>query len=540
MVIISTSFLWTQNIILSESVCDFGNILSNETNEFPLTITNTSSINLNLQITFSNSEFSVQNNEFFLEAGNSETIDIQFIGVQNIQYNELMYLTDEENGLSKCVNLLAVVHHSNSFYSSTYNLYDNNLKNELTSLVENHTNLGYNTARDRMFDTIDNVNGTIECVYTGLVINAENRTQAQNQGFNTEHTWPQSMGATGAAKSDLFHLYPTEGNANSVRGSYPFGDAVSNITWQEGGSKRGNNSSGSIVFEPRDIHKGNCARSMFYFSLVYSNPNNFLNSQEATLREWSVLDMVDTKEIDRNNDIEYYQNNRNPFIDYPSFLDRIYSISTNSVTPQNADYFSPLNSLNFGISAVNLQDTLFFVISNQGNANLLLNDISVNDPHFVIGDYQTSITSGTFQYIPIVFSSDSINNFSGELSISTNDGSYNYEMTASTSLTGNTDIVEDFKRNKITVFPNPFFFNNNRSEISIDFSIEKPGFVEINAYDIKGRLVERIFSGKKFNQNNSIQWNAKSNNSQKISSGIYFIIMQTETQKTAEKIMIIK
>lgn len=79
-----------------------------------------------------------------------------------------------------------------------------------------------------MFETIDDYGGdTIECVYTGRKIRATNRTEAQNQNFNTEHTWPQSFfNELEPMRSDLYHLYPTDETANNVRSNFDFGRAL--------------------------------------------------------------------------------------------------------------------------------------------------------------------------------------------------------------------------------------------------------------------------------------------------------------------------
>ncbi|PTM13090.1 MAG: hypothetical protein DA443_05895, partial [Bacteroidetes bacterium] len=87
----------------------------------------------------------------------------------------------------------------------------------------------YNSARDEMYTYIDNINGFIECVYSGDTIpinpnSSSPRSDAYNQGFNAEHTWPQSLGAgEGDAKSDLHHLRPARGDVNSSRGNMAFG-----------------------------------------------------------------------------------------------------------------------------------------------------------------------------------------------------------------------------------------------------------------------------------------------------------------------------
>ena len=45
--------------------------------------------------------------------------------------------------------------------------------------------------------------------------------------------------------------------------------------------------------------------------------------EEAILRQWHKEDPVDDLERTRNNRVEGYQGNRNPFIDRPELVDRI-------------------------------------------------------------------------------------------------------------------------------------------------------------------------------------------------------------------------
>jgi endonuclease I len=46
-------------------------------------------------------------------------------------------------------------------------------------------------------------------------------------------------------------------------------------------------------------------------------------NEEETLRQWNKEDPVDAKEMARNDRIENFQHNRNPFVDCPEFIDRI-------------------------------------------------------------------------------------------------------------------------------------------------------------------------------------------------------------------------
>jgi endonuclease I len=162
----------------------------------------------------------------------------------------------------------------------------------------------------------------------------------EGQCYNREHSFPQSWfgGSVLPMHTDLFHLYPTDGYVNNRRANYPFGE-VSNATWtSQNGSKVGNNSislvTTALCSNPIDAYKGDFARSCFYMSVRYYEQDNswpgspMTNGSQlkpwalALMMEWHENDPVSTKETNRNNAVYAIQQNRNPFIDYPEFVDR--------------------------------------------------------------------------------------------------------------------------------------------------------------------------------------------------------------------------
>jgi hypothetical protein len=183
-----------------------------------------------------------------------------------------------------------------------------------------HRGLSYTEARRALFGRIDNIGGQVEGVYTGTKVTTSDIPPGDL--MNTEHTWPQSRGAdTGDPESDIHHLFPTIPAANSSRSALHFGEVVTGQTWSEGGSARGEDSKGRSVFEPRDVHKGNVARAMFYFAIAY---DFFIpDYEEDVLRQWHADDPVDERERLRNSLIEEAQRSRNHFVDYPTLVDRI-------------------------------------------------------------------------------------------------------------------------------------------------------------------------------------------------------------------------
>ena len=225
----------------------------------------------------------------------------------------------------------------------------NTRTNLFNFLINNYTTsntLSYNNARDVMYSIIDLRNdNTLKGIYTNYTItidpSQDPRPQTNALNMNCEHSWPQSMGASGSPqKSDMHHLYPTRGNVNSSRGNKPFDEINDDQTdkwWRldyyetsipnqfiDEFSEVDNDNE---KFEPREDVKGNIARSMFYFYTIYNDVanQNFFDIQKDILYEWHKQDPVDEIELSRTYAIAGYQNNiPNPFVLDSSLVKRIW------------------------------------------------------------------------------------------------------------------------------------------------------------------------------------------------------------------------
>lgn len=207
-----------------------------------------------------------------------------------------------------------------SIQSYANSLSEAEIKIELNKRVTlPHRPLSYKEANIDLFTIVDNHQGVVCSVYSPSVCLATS-TVPSPKVMNIEHTWPQSEGARGIAKSDLHHLFATTSSSNSMRSSLPF-CIVTVVKWQADQSKRGLNSFGEHCFEPPAKHRGNVARALFYFSIRYNAPIDA--NQEHFLRQWHKEDPVDADEIERNQSIFKYQNNTNPFIDNQEYVDLI-------------------------------------------------------------------------------------------------------------------------------------------------------------------------------------------------------------------------
>lgn len=216
------------------------------------------------------------------------------------------------------------------------------LVNQLRSLYSPQRSLGYNQGRDLLYSTIDNQDGILEGIYSGYQIELRNssspRRDAYNQGINAEHVWPQSLGATGNARSDLHHLFPSRIRVNGVRGSFPFGEINDSQTerWFVDNQEIRATPTTDIDdysesrngrFEPREIKKGDVARAIFYFYTIYRSQADagFFRQQQQTLCQWHQQDPADEIEVERSLAIaNSRQGNQNPFILDPTLAARTY------------------------------------------------------------------------------------------------------------------------------------------------------------------------------------------------------------------------
>lgn len=192
---------------------------------------------------------------------------------------------------------------------------------------------------------------------------------AEGQGWNREHMMPQSTFYSNYPMySDLFYVVPTDARINQLRSNYPYGMVGNTIYYTFSNSSRiGNCAIPGIsytgrVYEPINEFKGDIARSLLYFAVRYegklgtfnfnnnANPVSDTNPLDGTeersydpaylsmLMQWHQQDPVSQREIDRNNSVYAIQNNRNPFIDNPSWVSAIWSQTPDAVAPQ-----APLN-----------------------------------------------------------------------------------------------------------------------------------------------------------------------------------------------------
>lgn len=279
--------------------------------------------------------------------------------------------------------------------------------------------------------------------------------------MNREHSVPKSWWKVGndveytPAYSDMWNLYPSDGEANMAKSNYPLG-IVQTATFDNNATKvgipvYGYGGGASCVFEPADEYKGDFARSFFYMACVYDDISwqprynwMFVKSSYPTLQpwayemllQWARQDKVSQKEILRNNAVELSQGNRNPFIDFPELAEYIWGTRTSEVfriseqggqvTPPitgDPELILPVNDewLDFGEVAVKGSGTAWLKLKGSNFTSPLSLRIGGNDKDVFILSTR-SIPASTINIageylLPILYNPTSEGDHSATLSI---------------------------------------------------------------------------------------------------------------------------
>jgi endonuclease I len=220
-------------------------------------------------------------------------------------------------------------------------------------IKKNHIKLNYNQVWTAMLITDEDPYNSenVILLYTGKSI-AKNKNSSlilnrNNQdAWNREHVWSKSHGFKKESQfgfTDLHHLKPADASINTLKSNNDFDNGGYSV--QDGDIVTDNNLVKNVSWEPRSEIKGDVARMMFYMDIRYESEdenmpdlilvdrvNTYSKEKEinneygklCTLYEWHQNDLVDTQEIKRNNDIYEFQGNRNPFIDHPEWVEKIY------------------------------------------------------------------------------------------------------------------------------------------------------------------------------------------------------------------------
>ena len=240
------------------------------------------------------------------------------------------------------------------YYASAEGLTGPALKSALHDIVDGHTIVAYDGGDSfqalRSLDQDPNNSSRVLTVYSGT---SEPKFADGGLTWNREHCWPRGYGisATGtgasADESDLFNLRACLEGVNQARGDRIYDNASTNHPTDPAVAPAGApqclydaNSGQGGLWTPRPSEKGDLARAMFYMAVRYDgsdagtvdlelgeapNASQAVFGNLKTLLQWHLDDPVSTEERRRNDLIhDNYQGNRNPFVDRPEFVAKIF------------------------------------------------------------------------------------------------------------------------------------------------------------------------------------------------------------------------
>ncbi len=246
-----------------------------------------------------------------------------------------------------------------TYYQQANGLSAEELKEALYQIVSNHVVFPYTSSSTDTWDILQQSDqdptehNNMILVYTGRSQDKgyrdgsgnysqyENGNGTQSNSWNREHVWPKSHGFPDDddnAYTDVHNLKPCDRSVNSSRGTKDF---------DFGGSQH-NEANDCLTdtdsWEPPDYVKGDIARILFYMVIRYDpgfdhnnnsfdlelvdyttpNNNDPILGKLSSLIQWHNDDPVDDFEINRNEIIFGFQENRNPFIDHPNLVNYIW------------------------------------------------------------------------------------------------------------------------------------------------------------------------------------------------------------------------
>lgn len=286
----------------------------------------------------------IGNSRVIYSGANNTNIDFDNI-VANTNYSVRVF---SFNGYGNFVNYLTSSPLTQSLttpglnegsYYGTLTSADTQLVEKLRAIVRPHRQIYYSNFASYIinnFEAHDTVDGKqiLSCFYSGY--NYKYTPPFKFDTMSREHCYPSSwMGESSQDSfnySDLHILFPVNQNkVNAVRSNYPMND-LKTVTTSFFGGKFGTDSSGEFAYEPRDFAKGTVARANFYVCATYNRPgkaftiptdNQFLgmNQDQNVLKRWNKKFPPTNWEIARTEYIAQssVQNNRNPFIDHPTW-----------------------------------------------------------------------------------------------------------------------------------------------------------------------------------------------------------------------------
>ena len=279
---------------------------------------------------------------------------------------------------------------------------------------------------------------------------------------------------------------------------------------------------------------------LFFYTLFY---NNFPIFEEVIIDSFPAThSYIDDMDNNGYNDLVLFAHNF--ILEIPSFMKILYNCGDNTFVDGDTLSF-PCGAYIQNINDFNNDDYPDLVYTqgswDDNNENIFVcfnnQDGTFNEPDsFYIGTPQWfKISSDDFdnnEYQDIAVTGYYYNETSHGVRILFNDGTGSFVDEPQVSVDNYQLTMTNYQ---LTNFPNPF-----NPSTTVKFSLEDEGFVKLNIYDIKGRLVKELTNQKNKGGENNVIWNGKDGNNKCCSSGIYLMNLKVKpkSRKTSKLILL--
>ncbi len=438
--------------------------------------------------------------------------------------------------------ILYTISFAQNDYPTTNNLFGSELEHELHKLTRRHIRFSYTSSSTdvwnilRVSDADTTNSNNVILIYTQYIKDGPSEYDG-GSGWNREHVWPNSHGFPNVgdtAYTDIHQLKPADISTNSARGNKDF-DNGGNI-YYDGGTYQTDCRADTDSWEVGDTRKGDIGRIVLYSATRYSSqtldlelvdytdtPNEPMLGKLSTMLQWNASEPPNAFERHRNDVIQSYQHNRNPFIDHPEFANRIYK--PNDFIIEYAQAIAPAKFIvkfTREINATSAQNIANYKLMKSLNTIVSASVGYNGDNHFVQITMDENYPEGSYYYIKV----SNLLATNGE-TIDVNSISRIYVNPA---VGIHNDNIEPNEYKLFQNYPNPF----NPTTV-ISYKIMEESRVELNIYNILGKKVKSLVNEIQPSGVYNVNYDASD-----LVSGVYFYSISAGDFHNTKKMVLLK
>jgi hypothetical protein len=187
--------------------------------------------------------------------------------------------------------------------------------------------------------------------------------------------------------------------------------------------------------------------------------------------------------------------------------------------------------LAFGEVAVDSSATKTFTITNYGDEDLVISNITSNEPVFTVNITSAVVPPDSSQSVEVTFTPTAAISFNGKIEITHNAaGSPDSVTVTGDGVTGVEDELQPLTYSLEQNYPNPF-----NPSTKIKYSVPQSSQVQIKIFDVLGNEIETLVNEEKRAGTYEINWNAIN-----LPSGVYFYQLRAGEFVSTKKMILLK